>query len=296
MLAVAALAALVFTAPAQANANRTFVSTNGSDSNTSVNCSASANCRTFAAALSVTNSGGEVDVVDSGGYGAVTINQPVTISAIGVVASITVSAGNAITINTTGNVTITGLGLHGLASGNDGILVQQVGFLRLYNMVIENFSNDGVDFTGGTNLTVSDSKFTDNGHDGVLLNSTSSRAYVQNSIFDNNAFGGCDASHGNMTVVDSSAQYNQYGFFADGGTLSLDSSRAIYNTNGIAVSGTMGINGAGALFFARMLISDNTNAFNVDSGGTLSGSSPGTTLSTPGQSTVGTPSAAQVLE
>jgi len=87
VLATAAMA-LAFTTTAHASANRTFVSTTGNDSNVSVNCSQSENCRSFGAALAVTNSGGEIIVVDSGGYGAATISQPVTITAIGVDATI----------------------------------------------------------------------------------------------------------------------------------------------------------------------------------------------------------------
>jgi hypothetical protein len=127
--------------------SRTFVSTFGNDANMSLSCSAAANCRTFAAALSVTNPGGEVVVVNSGGYGPATISQPIVITAVGVDASISATTGaNGITINTAGSVTLSGLGLHGEATGNDGILIQQVGLLRLYNLLIENFTNDGIHF------------------------------------------------------------------------------------------------------------------------------------------------------
>ena len=64
VIAGAALA-LVFTFTAQAQNNRSFVATTGDDTN---NCSASAYCRTFGRALAVTNSGGEIVVVNSGGY------------------------------------------------------------------------------------------------------------------------------------------------------------------------------------------------------------------------------------
>src|ERR1035438_10224038 len=139
--------AVAFSVSAQAGATRTFVSTTGNDSNTSGNCSSTGPCRTFTAVLTVTNPGGEVVVLTSGGYGPATIDQPVTITAIGVDASISVttSGANGLTINTTGNVTLVGLNLHGEGVGSNGIEVQQVGFLRLYNMLIENFTQ-GVDF------------------------------------------------------------------------------------------------------------------------------------------------------
>src|ERR1035438_9219423 len=134
-----AILSLLLTVSAQAQNNRSFVATTGDDGN---NCSASAYCRTFTRALAVTNSGGEIVVVDSGGYGPATITQPVVITAIGVDASITAESGNALTINTTGNVTITGLNLYGSGVGsNVGIAVEQVGFLRLYSMQIVHFDN-----------------------------------------------------------------------------------------------------------------------------------------------------------
>ena len=82
----------------------------GNDANTSANCSPAAPCRTFAAALPVTNSGGEIVVLTSGGYGPVNITQPVIITAIGVDASISAtSSENVISILTTGNVTLIGI-------------------------------------------------------------------------------------------------------------------------------------------------------------------------------------------
>jgi len=102
--------------------NRSFVSALGSDANA---CTVSAPCRTLSQALTMTNPGGEIVVVNSGEYNPATIMEPVTVSATGVTASITATSGSALTINTPGNVTITGLGLHGQGSGVDGVLVQQ---------------------------------------------------------------------------------------------------------------------------------------------------------------------------
>jgi hypothetical protein len=69
------LSALV-SVDASATANRTFVSGQGSDSNP---CSLGAPCRSFAQAITQTAPGGEITVLDSAGYGTVTITQPVTI-------------------------------------------------------------------------------------------------------------------------------------------------------------------------------------------------------------------------
>src|SRR5215471_7392386 len=80
-----------------AQVQRTFVSGGGSDLNP---CSRTAPCRTFGQAISQTNSGGEVYVLDSAGFGAFAITKPVSIVAPqGVTAGISVFSGDGITIN-----------------------------------------------------------------------------------------------------------------------------------------------------------------------------------------------------
>jgi hypothetical protein len=223
-------------------------------------------------------------IVDSGGYGPATISQPVVITADDVDASISVTTVgvNGLTINTSGNVTLDGLGLHGEATGNDGILVLQVGVLRLYNVLIENFTNDGVHFAISGDLSIYGSKINDNGHDGLLVANASADAYVHDSAFDDNKNAGVEVTTGQATVAGSSAHYNLNAFLADGGTITLYSERAILNGTALASS-----NG-GKLYFADCLISNNTTAYNVESGSTMSGSSPGSSLITPGQARIGT--------
>ncbi|MEO8674092.1 MAG: right-handed parallel beta-helix repeat-containing protein [Casimicrobiaceae bacterium] len=68
-------------------AQRTFVSGSGNDA---AACTIVAPCRSFSAALALTGSAGEVIVLDSAGYGPVTIGQSVSITApSGVYAGIT---------------------------------------------------------------------------------------------------------------------------------------------------------------------------------------------------------------
>src|SRR6476661_631755 len=62
--------------PASAQATRTWVSGVGSDANP---CSRTAPCQTFAGAISKTAAGGEIDCLDPGGFGAVTITKAITI-------------------------------------------------------------------------------------------------------------------------------------------------------------------------------------------------------------------------
>ncbi|MGO9337253.1 MAG: hypothetical protein ACLPY1_07070 [Terracidiphilus sp.] len=297
VMAGAALA-LAFAITASASVNRTFVSTTGNDANVSVNCSASASCRTFAAALSVTNAGGEIVVVDSGGYGPATISQPVTITATGIDASVTQTGvgDDALTINTTGNVTLNGLSLYGGGTGLAGILVSQVGFLRLYNVGVYGFEGLGIDFaaTSGS-LAIYNSKINDCDI-GLLMEASGGRAYVNGSEFDDDAAAGVDATQGKVDVADSDAHYSGVGFLADGGTVALFNVRVIYNTVGLAVSGTSDPQGAGQMYGADSLLADNTDAWAVDKGGVLTGSNPGTSLIAPGQGSSTVTVAGQVLQ
>jgi hypothetical protein len=284
--------ALGLTAGAGAQNNVSYVSTTGNDAN---DCTSSAYCRTIARALATTNSGGEVVVENSGSFGSsVSISQPVSISAIGVDASlvVTTSGADAITVNTTGNVSINGLTLRGhAATGNDGILVETVGVLHLNNMTIVNFANDGVEFkAAGGEMSAYNSNFNNNGHDGLQVNAAGAKAYVEGSAFDGNAYAGGDSVDGKLTLSDSNAHYNDIGFFANGGSVTLYNARAIFNTYGLQVAAT------GHLHFANCLLSDNTNAWKIAAGGVLSGSSPGTTLVVPGQTKSGTLSAPVTLE
>src|SRR3989442_15396047 len=96
-LAIIALALpLLAASPAQAQAARTWVSGTGDDANP---CSRTAPCKTFAGAISKTAAGGEISVLDPGGFGAVTITKSITINGDGTLAGLLASLTNGIIIN-----------------------------------------------------------------------------------------------------------------------------------------------------------------------------------------------------
>src|SRR5580704_5437052 len=72
----AALTVLLSGAPASAQATRTWVSGVGDDANP---CSRTAPCKTFAGSISKTAAGGEINVLDPGGFGALTITKSIQI-------------------------------------------------------------------------------------------------------------------------------------------------------------------------------------------------------------------------
>src|SRR5271154_3473654 len=98
---------LLLVAPAEAQATRTFVSGEGDDANP---CSRTAPCKTFAGAISKTATAGEIDCVEPGGFGTLTITKSITIDCHEVYGSILVSGTNGITIAASGgNVVIRNL-------------------------------------------------------------------------------------------------------------------------------------------------------------------------------------------
>ena len=158
MLGVAA-ALFLMSAMASAQATRTWVSGVGNDANP---CSRTAPCKTFAGAISKTAAGGEINVLDPGGFGAVTITKAITISAEGVEAGVLVAGTNGIIINAgaTDNIVLRGLDIEGLGGGTspglNGIRFLAGGSLHVENCTINRFNEFGIDFepSGAAKLTV----------------------------------------------------------------------------------------------------------------------------------------------
>lgn len=113
--------ALLGSSAAYAQATRTWVSGVGDDANP---CSRTAPCKTFAGAISKTAAGGEISVLDPGGYGGVTITKSITINGEGTLAGILVGAGtNGVIINAaaTDVVTLRNISIHGVGATLNGV-------------------------------------------------------------------------------------------------------------------------------------------------------------------------------
>jgi hypothetical protein len=139
-------------APAYGQASRTFVSGVGSDTDP---CSRTAPCKTFAVAYAATLAGGEINVLDPGGFGSLTINKSISIYNDGAgVAGIVVSGTNAIVINAGVNdvVNLRGLTLNG-QGGSLGVHVLAAGSLSIQNCVIQQFGT-GVNVATSNNIKV----------------------------------------------------------------------------------------------------------------------------------------------
>src|SRR5580704_205308 len=119
--------AMLYASPAQAQATRTWISGVGDDVNP---CSRTAPCKTWPGAISKTAAGGEIDALDPGGFGALTITKAITLDGGGgQVASTLVSGTNAVNVSAlaTDVVILRNLRMNGiLNSGSPGLTAVQI--------------------------------------------------------------------------------------------------------------------------------------------------------------------------
>jgi hypothetical protein len=212
--------------PAQAQRARVFVSVSGNDANP---CTAGSPCKTFQAAYNAVLAGGEISVLDTGGYGTLTISKAVSIVAAGVEASIAIpSGGVGITINagSTDKVALRGLTLDGQGVGFDGIQFNSGASLTVESCVVRNMNSNGLVFSSSATmpqtLAVSNSYFNENGNEGIFILTQSSGTI--------------------------SAAIDRTGFYANG-----DSGLFVVGTSGtgaltVAVTDTVAANGTTGFF------------------------------------------------
>lgn len=154
LLAGATLAFGAYAAPASAQATRTWVSGVGDDVNP---CSRTAPCKTFAGAISKTAAGGEINCIDPGGFGAVTITKAITLLCDDTEAGVLVASTNAFTINAgdADIVTISGMDIFGPTAqpGLNGVRFLNGAGLNIRNSTIKGFGAQGVSFEVGAGDT-----------------------------------------------------------------------------------------------------------------------------------------------
>jgi hypothetical protein len=201
-----------FSAATFGQATRTWVSGVGNDANP---CSRTAPCKTFAGAISKTATGGEISVLDPGGFGTVTIGKALVINGTGTLAGILNSLGsNGIIVNApaTDTVIIREISIAGAGTGANGIrflagkslmvehcwiygqnnsatsrgidvAVSGVSALKVINTVIENVTEDGIHLNstaGQVNAFISNTEIMNCGGDGIEA-AANVRAAVSNS-------------------------------------------------------------------------------------------------------------------
>ena len=155
-----------------AGVTRAWVSGRGTDA---AGCGAPVNpCRSLQYAHDNIAPGGEIDILDPAGYGAITITKAISIVNDGVgTAGVqqATSGADAITIDAgpSDAVTLRGLNIDGLGVAKDGIGLTEAGKLTIVNCVVRHFTHDGLylqQANGVLFLTVFNTMAADNSNDG----------------------------------------------------------------------------------------------------------------------------------
>ena len=164
ILLILLLVSVAFQSQTFAQATRTWVSGVGDDVNP---CSRTAPCKTFAGAISKTAAGGEINVIDPGGFGTVTITKSITIDGRGTEASILASLTNGININAGPNdvIILRNLSINGGTAASPG--VNGINFIagkkvHIEDCTISNFNTNSifVNLTARGILTVKNTTIT----------------------------------------------------------------------------------------------------------------------------------------
>jgi Right handed beta helix region len=239
---------MTLTSLAQAQATRTWVSGVGADDNP---CSRTAPCKTFAGAISKTASGGEINVIDAAGYGAVTIAKPITIDGYGSHASIlagsSIAGTTGVIINTPGandEVTLRNISINGATLGINGVKI-----LAAKSVVIENCSIFKFrDSNAGNGRGISDQRAASNG-----------KLLVQNTTINDNLSNAIVTNTSNVNMVLNNVRIHDNG---GTGVYAGMGSKVTIRDSVITGNGNAGVQAADAnteVYISDSVVSHNTN-------------------------------------
>lgn len=257
---------MLMMSPAHAQATRTWVSGVGDDVNP---CSRTAPCKTFAGAISKTAAGGEINCIDAGAYGTVTITKSMIIDCENVQAGVLASGSNGIVVNAAATDVVVLRGLD-ITSGSavpslNGILFNNGASLHVEKCRIREYQAGGTNGfgilfqpTGTAELYVTESDIVNNGTGStggaIMVRPTGSGAAkaVVNRVHANNNATGITSSTASTTgdafiiardsvAVGSTA--TGFAAISPGGAngnagITLDRSASFNNATGISSSGS----------------------------------------------------------
>jgi hypothetical protein len=267
-------------APANAQATRTWVSGVGNDANP---CSRTAPCLTWAGAIAQTAAGGEIDALDPGGFGAVTITKAITLDGGGgQVASILAAGTNGITVAAGPNdvVIIRNMRINGLLGtatpGAYGIYFTSGAVLSVENCTIFGFGAAGgagiyASTSGNSTLNVTNTNITNNlngiymtpgGNLYGSIDHTTIQKMSGFGIFAGNGGGSVIVTVTNSNILN--AAVNGVFAYGAGAVLDIDTSSVTNNNTAFA-------NNGGIIRISRNVIYDNNTNFSI-AGGTIASS------------------------
>jgi len=202
-------------------------------------------CKTFSGAIAKTAPVGEIDVLDPGGFGALTITKSIAIDGGGTFASVLVAGTNGIVIQAGANddVTIRNLSINGIGSGINGIRILSARSVRLDNVHIFGFTQRGIDIQSTTAVKVALNNCIIRNNTGigvaVAQGSLPGQTSVQltNTVIEGNGSHGMWVTNGHHASIDHSriSHNGLAGLIADGTStkVTIDFSNLSLNLNGV---------------------------------------------------------------
>jgi hypothetical protein len=266
---------IVVAMSAQAQATRTWVSGVGDDANP---CSRTAPCKTFAGAISKTAAGGEISVLDPGGFGGITITKSITINGEGSLGGILAALVNGVIVNalSTDTVILRNLSINGAGNGLNGVRILSAKAVHIENCDIYGFRGNpgrGVDINIGsaatTQVFISESTISNNLAAGIAVfpsvGSPVAKVQITDSILSNNASGIFAGQGAIFTLENTTVSGNTTaGIDAAGtGQVNVDDSVISHNLRGITTAGTSTVR------LSRSAITNNPTAGFTITGGTI---------------------------
>ncbi|WP_315837827.1 right-handed parallel beta-helix repeat-containing protein [Bradyrhizobium prioriisuperbiae] len=239
----AILAATSFAAPAHAQ-SRTWVSGVGNDADP---CSRTAPCRTFAGAISKTATAGEINCLDSGGFGAVTITKAISIICDGVIGGVLAAGTNGVIVNAAASeVLLSGLDIEGFGTGLNGVRVLNAATVTIRNTSIRNFTQRGVSLEGPANTRVylQDSQIISNTLGGFRMQGVggaSNNAVIERTTFDLNAGTAIDlVGPGQVILSANTVGFSPTSVASSGGVATISYGNNLFRTSA-AITQTLGL-------------------------------------------------------
>jgi hypothetical protein len=248
---------LAFCSSAHAQAFRTWVSGLGDDANV---CSRTAPCKTFKGAILKTAAGGEIDILDSSGYGFVTITKSITIDGAGGLASILASGTTGIVIEAgpADVVTIRNLSINGVGTGVDGIRFVSGKALNVDNVKIFGFTSDGIEVnkTASGTLNIDDSVISDCAGAGIRIASSSGTvaAGIGRTRIQNCGSGIQAGANAVINIRDSDFLTNNIGLSVEAANAQASVFNVRFAGNSVGITATAGV----ARIIGNTFFSNNT--------------------------------------
>jgi hypothetical protein len=242
---------------------------------------------------------GEIDALDPGGFGAITITKSITLNGgTGAgFASILVSGTNGVNIaaGNTGVVTLRYIDVQGIGTGINGISITSASKVHIENSLVTGFTNRGI--TDGRRasgfLYITDTTVRDNANGVVLAPAGGSINAIMDNVrsFGNTTAGFLVSGVSFATIRNSLGSGNGTGFLAQGAPAEMNLENCVAASNGTGVQN--GVGGATTTRLSNCVIVENTTGVSNLAGSLLSfgnnkiggntGANTGVTAASPGQ-------------